>query len=135
MCGWSLTHNNGRHRRQPQSQVTQQQIGKISWNASHVRAQSRDTKHYLVMAWSQAVVVAFSLLVRILGERSSISRLRFFFFFNEVEISSRTLIPFFMPGSVHSGSASLYDCVRLFPDELRVSSFPDRFPHYALTAA
>ena len=46
------------------------------------------------------------------------------FFFKE-EISSRTL---FMPGSVHSGSASLDDCDRVFPDELRVSSFPDRFP-------
>ena len=30
-------------------------------------------------------------------------------FFFEVEISSRTLIPLFMPGSVHSGSASLDD--------------------------
>ena len=29
-----------------------------------------------------------------------------FFFFFEVEISSHTLIPLFMPGSVHSGSAS-----------------------------
>ena len=40
-----------------------------------------------------------------------------------------------MPGSVHSGSASRDDCGRLFPEELRVSSFPDRFPHYAWTAA
>ena len=42
----------------------------------------------------------------------------FFFFFSflfEVEISSRTLIPLLMPGSVHSGSASLDDCGRLFP--------------------
>ena len=30
----------------------------------------------------------------------------FFFFFFEVEISLRTLIPLFMPGSVHSGSVS-----------------------------
>ena len=30
----------------------------------------------------------------------------FLFFFYEVEISSRTLIPLFRPGSVHSGSAS-----------------------------
>ena len=41
------------------------------------------------------------------------------------------LIPLFRPGSVHSGSASWGDCVRVFPDELRVSSFPDRFPHSA----
>ena len=49
--------------------------------------------------------------------------------------STRTLIPLFMPGSVHSGSAGWDDCVRMFPDKLRVSSFPDRFPHYAWTAA
>ena len=52
-----------------------------------------------------------------------------------MEISSSTLIPLFRPGSVHIGSASWYDCDRVFPDELRVSSFPDRFPHYAWTAA
>ena len=40
-----------------------------------------------------------------------------------------------MPGSVHSGSASRDDCGRMFPDKLRVSSFPYRFPHYAWTAA
>ena len=53
----------------------------------------------------------------------------FFFFFFKVEISSRTLIPLFRPGSVHSGSASGDDCDRVFQDELCVSSFPDRFPH------
>ena len=52
----------------------------------------------------------------------------FFFFFYLVGISSRTLIPLFRPGSVHSGSASWDDCDRVFPDELRVSLFPDRFP-------
>ena len=45
----------------------------------------------------------------------------------EVEIRSRPLILLFMPGSVHSGSASCDDCCRMFPDKLRVSSFPDRF--------
>ena len=59
-------------------------------------------------------------------------RLRIFF---KSEISSRTLIPLFMPGSVHSGAASSDDCGRVFPDKLRVSSFPNRFPHYAYTAA
>ena len=53
----------------------------------------------------------------------------------KVEISSCTLIPLFRPGSAHSGSASWDDCDRVFPDELRVISFPDRFPHYAWTAA
>ena len=58
-----------------------------------------------------------------------------FFFFFKLEISSRTLIPHFKPRSVHSGSASRDDCSRVFPDKLCVSSFTDRFPHYAWTAA
>ena len=53
--------------------------------------------------------------------------------FFKVVISSRTLIPLFKPGSVHSGSASCDDCGRMFPDKLRVSSFPDRFPHYVVS--
>ena len=56
-----------------------------------------------------------------------------FSFFNG-EVSLRTLIPLFMPRSVHSGSASLDDCGWMFP-KLHVSSFLDRFPHYAWTAA
>ena len=59
----------------------------------------------------------------------------FFFFWGGVEISSRTLIPLFMPASIHSGSASWDHCGRMFSDKLRVSSFPKRFPHYAWTAA
>ena len=55
--------------------------------------------------------------------------------FFKVEISSRTLIPLFRPGSVNSGSASSDYCDRVFPEELRVSSFPDRFQHYAWTEA
>ena len=58
----------------------------------------------------------------------------FFFFFVNGDFL-RALIPLFRPGSVYSGSASRYDCDRMFPDELRVSSFPDRFPHSAWTAA
>ena len=50
-------------------------------------------------------------------------------FFFEVEISSRTLIPLFMPGSVHSGSVSWDDCGRIYPDKLHMSLFLDRFPH------
>ena len=60
------------------------------------------------------VVVAFSSLARILGECSTfIPACAFFllsssfFFFFEVEISLKTLIPLFMPGSVHSGSANV----------------------------
>ena len=86
---------------------------------------------------SSLLVVAFWWLfppVRGFGEnvRQLIPRLRFFF---KVEISSRTLIPRFRPGSVYSGSASWDDCDRVFPDELRVTSFPDGFPHYVWTAA
>ena len=58
-----------------------------------------------------------------------------YFFFCKVEMRSRTLIPLRRPKSVHSGSASWDDCGRVFPDELRVSLFPDRFPRYAYIAA
>ena len=53
-----------------------------------------------------------------------------------VEISSHEPISLFLPGSVHSSSASWDDCERSFPDQLRVSAarFLGRFPHYAWTA-
>ena len=50
----------------------------------------------------------------------------FFFFFKW------TIIPIFMSSSVYSCSAS---CGWVFPDKLRMSSFPNRFPHYTWTAA
>ena len=55
--------------------------------------------------------------------------------FFKVEISLCTLIPLFRPGSVHCGSVSWENCDWLFPDGLRLSLFPDRFPHYAWTVA
>ena len=74
--------------------------------------------------------------------RHFIPRIRFFLmfififiFFFKVEISSRTLIPLFRSESVNGGSASSDDCDLVFPDELHVSSFPDRSPDYAWTAA
>ena len=77
----------------------------------------------------------FSSLSKILGECSTIHSLPalfiYLFIFFSVEIGSRTLIPLFTPGSVYSGSASWDDCDRVFPDMLRVSSFPDRFAHSA----
>ena len=80
-------------------------------------------------------LVAFSSHARILGECSTIHpQLALFFFFFKVEIRSHTLIPLLV-GSVHGGSASWDDCGRMYPDKLRVSSFPYRFPHYAWTAA
>ena len=60
--------------------------------------------------------------------------LTFLFFFFKVEISLRTLIPLFMPGSVHGGSVSWDNCGWMFPDKLLVSSFLDRLPHCARTA-
>ena len=81
------------------------------------------------------MVVALSSLTRILGKCSPIHSPSALFFFFKVEISLRSLIPFFMPGSVHSGSASWDDRCRLFPEELRVSSFSDRYLHHTWTAA
>ena len=83
------------------------------------------------------VVVAVSSLARIWGECSTVHSPPVLFVVVvvvvvvEAEISSLTLIPHFRPGSVHSGSAILDDCDRVFPDKLRGSSFP----HYAWTAA
>ena len=51
-------------------------------------------------------VVTFSLRSRILGEGLTIYSLPALFFFFKVEISLRILVPFFRPGSVHSGWAS-----------------------------
>ena len=66
--------------------------------------------------------------------RPFIPALFFSFFFFKVEISLRTLIPLFRPGSVHNGSVSdsvSWDiCGQVFSDELCVSLFPDRFQHY-----
>ena len=98
-------------------------------------------KDYLSLSKGNNLVVvvamAFSLHAKIWGEcLTFIPRLRFWVVvFFKVEISSHTLIPLFRPGSAHSGSASRDDCDRAFPDELHVSLFPDRFPHYVCTAA
>ena len=54
------------------------------------------------------------------------------FFFFLMEISLCTLIPLFMPGLVHSGSGSSDNCDQVFPDELNVSSFPERVPTLCL---
>ena len=87
-------------------------------------------------------MVAFSSRVRFWKNfRQFISRMHLdffsfiFFFFWKWRLCCAHLIPLFRPGSVNSGSASRDDCRRVFPDELRVSSFPDRFPHYACTVA
>ena len=58
----------------------------------------------------------------------------FFLFFlggGEWRLNSHILILLFRQESVHSGSVSWDDCGRVFPGELHMSSFPDRFPHYA----
>ena len=79
-------------------------------------------------------VMALSLLARIWGECSTIHSLPALFFF-KVEICSHILIPLFMPGLVHSGSASWGNWGQVFPDKLWVNSFPERFPHSAWTVA
>ena len=57
------------------------------------------------------------------------------FLFFLLEISSRTQILLFMPGSVHSGSASWDNCGPNVPWQVACELFPDRFPHYSWTAA
>ena len=79
------------------------------------------------------VVVVFFSSVRILGEYLTIQPALFFFF--KVEIILCTLIPLLRPGTVHSGSGSCDNYGLVCPDELRMSSFLDRFPHYAWTVA
>ena len=59
----------------------------------------------------------------------------FFIYFFRGDQLERTLFPLFRPESVHGGSVSYDDCEGVFPDELSLSSFPDRFPHYAWIAA
>ena len=60
-------------------------------------------------------------------------RVLFFCFFVQVEISSRALIPLFMLGLIHTGSANWDDFGQMFPDKFRVNSFPNMFPHYSDT--
>ena len=79
------------------------------------------------------VVVAFSFLARMLGECLTVHSqpvLFFFFFFFNVGVSSRALIPLFIPRSVHSGWANWDDCGLLFPYKLRLNLFPNWFPLY-----
>ena len=80
-------------------------------------------------------MVAFSSLARIWGECLTIHSLPALWKKKEVEISSQTLNPLFMPGLIHSGSVILDDCGGVFCDELHASSFPDRIPYFAWTAA
>ena len=63
--------------------------------------------------------------------RPFISCLHFF----KWRYSLRTLVPFVLPGSVHSGSESWDDCGWMFPEKLHISLFLDRFSYYARTAA
>ena len=109
--------------------------GFLDWNNKPTRHFKRKSLDLKFLFWS-LLVVAFPCL-RGFWENvwPFIPCLRFFVVFFKVEISSRTLIPLFMSGSVHSGSASWDDRSRMLPDKLRVSSFPNRFPHYAWTAS
>ena len=74
---------------------------------------------------SNTHLVAFFLACKGFGRMNDHSFPDFGFFLSfKVEISSRTLIPLLTPGSVHSDSANRDDCGQVFPDMLRVSSFP-----------
>ena len=97
-----------------------------------------DSLNAYALSFSVCVCVCVCVCVpshaRVLGECLTIHSLPVLFFF-KVEISLHTLIPLFMPESVHSGSASLDDHGQMFPYKLCARSIPDRFPHYAWTAA
>ena len=105
------------------------------WMFVYVRARATNVHHWLFFSLCLSFCTWWWLFPRMRGVWENvqpfITCLSFWFL---VEISSRTLIPLFWPGSVHSGLASWEDCGRVFPDELRVSSFPDRSPHYAWAA-
>ena len=96
----------------------------------------RLARHSATRAGNNFLMVAFSLRARILGRMfdSSFPALHIFLCV-KVEIGLCALIPLFGPESVHSGSVIWDDCGWVLPDKLHVSSFPDRFPHYAWTAA
>ena len=86
----------------------------------------------MFIRWEKGVVAAFPLCVKILGDCLTIHSLPALFC---VEIRWSILIPLNRLGSVHSGSTNWDDCGQVFPDELLMSSFPDRFLHCAWTAA
>ena len=86
-----------------------EETSRVEGGGGEERRREWKYSHHLV------VVVAVSSLARILGEGPVIPPLRFFFWFFFffscflVETSSRTLIPLFRPGSVHSDSESWDD--------------------------
>ena len=90
-----------------------------------------------VIRWLHCEVLWWWLFARLWGcwENGWPFNPRLHFFFFKVEISPCTLIPLFRSGSSHNGSASWDNSGRVFPDELCVSSFPDRFPRYAWPSA
>ena len=77
------------------------------------------------------MMTALSSRARSFGECSTVHSPPALFCFFKVDFRSRTLNPLFRPGSVHSSSAKLDESGRVFPDELRVSLSPGRFPRYA----
>ena len=81
-------------------------------------------------------LMAFSSLARIWGKCLTILRFSFSFFsFFEVEISSRTLIHFLCQSQSTVAQWAETTVAELFSDKLHKTSFPDRFLHYAWTAA
>ena len=84
-----------------------------------------------------SLLVAFSSLVRILGECTTIhpQPVLFSFSFLMVKISSCTLQFLSLCQDQSTVAQQAETSGQMFPDKLCVSSFPDRFPHYAWIAA
>ena len=72
----------------------------------------------------------FFLVCKDLGERFTFSACAFYFIF-KWRVAHAHLFHS-RPGSVYSGSASWDGCDRVFPDECRMSSFPDKIPTLCL---
>ena len=100
------------------------------WKGRYMLAWKRG-KHANIFFFWLSVVVFFFPRLQGLGENvcHPFFTCAFFFFFFWVEISSRTLIPLFMSGSVHSGSASWDNW------QVACELFPNSFPRYAWTSA
>ena len=77
-----------------------------------------------------AAAAGFSLMCQEFGRMFNNSFPAYIFFFFKWRLARAHYSTLF-----HSGSASWNDCDKVFPNELDVSLFPERFQHYAWIAA
>ena len=115
-------------------QILHTQIGSTLWRARYVDCLTNDSIYGNAIYGGDG---GFTLVYKDLGECSTVhppACASFFFSPFLFEVGVRQ---FHSLGQDQSTVAHLSrdDRGRVFPDELRVSSFPDRFPHYARTAA